>query len=85
MPKPARPSLGSALAVKSDASYSPAAVRAEVAAGREPVKRLNVNVPEGLYERFKERADAEGHSLTWLVLRFVEQYAEEGRAAVAPR
>lgn len=76
MPPPPRPSLGSALAVKGGAStYSPAAVKAEAAARREPVKRLNVNVPESLYERFKARAEAEGHSLTWLVLRFVEQYA----------
>lgn len=81
MSKTARPSLGSALAVKTpeaDAlrtTYSPAALRAEAVAGRESVKRLNVNVPEPLYERFKARAEAEGHSLTWLVLRYVERYA----------
>ena len=85
MSKTARPSLGSALAVKSDATYSPAAARAEEAAAREPFRRLNVNVPESLYERFKDRAEAEGHTLSWLVLRFVERYAEEGRAALPPR
>ena len=46
----------------------------EAAAGKSDAKRLNVNVPPDLYARFKEKADREGHTLTWLVKRWLEEY-----------
>lgn len=37
-------------------------------------KRLNVRVPAPLYERFKDKAESEGRSLTWLVLQWIRDY-----------
>ncbi len=45
---------------------------------QEPTKRLNGNVPEGLYRQFKMKPDSEVRSLTWLVLKFMDGYASGG-------
>lgn len=37
-----------------------------------PKKRLNVKVPEPLYIQFQEKANAEGRTMTWYVLRWIE-------------
>lgn len=48
----------------------------EAATGRqdEPTKRLNVNVPESLYEAFKDTCDGEGRTMSWVVIRMLEEY-----------
>ncbi|MCS4044825.1 hypothetical protein GGQ00_003288 [Salinibacter ruber] len=40
-------------------------------------KRLNVRVPAPLYDRFKDKADSEGRTMTWLVLQFIRDYVTE--------
>lgn len=42
--------------------------------GEAETKRLNVNLPVDLYERFKAKAARKGHTLTWLVQQYVEDY-----------
>lgn len=79
-----RPTLSDALQTKGRRSYSPAAAAAVKEAAKEDTVRLNVNVPASLYRRFQEQAEAEGRSVTWLVTRFVEQYAEAGGERGAP-
>ena len=79
-----RPTLSDALKTKGRRSYSPGAAAATKEATKESTVRLNVNVPESLYRRFQEQADAEGRSITWLVTRFVEQYVETGGEGGAP-
>ena len=70
-----RRSLKDALAKK--ASENPAAGEVQAEASGEPeMKRLNVNVPASLYERFKEQAEGEGRSLTWLIKKWIEEYVE---------
>ena len=67
-------------AERGEASSHPNAAEALAAAvgqsgGGEPdTTRLNVNVPAELYDRFKEKADRKGHTLTWLVKGFLENY-----------
>jgi predicted HicB family RNase H-like nuclease len=59
------------------ASENPAAAEVEAEASGQPeTKRLNVNVPAPLYERFKTQAESEGRSLTWLVTQWIEEYLE---------
>lgn len=56
---------------------SPETARAKQAAvdrSDEPTRRLNVDVPETLYEQFKATCDAEGRSLSWVVRRMLEGY-----------
>lgn len=56
---------------------SPAAeAAARAAAGDDvgPERRLNVRVPEGLYDAYKEKAEAEGHTITWVVLQHMRDY-----------
>ena len=59
---------------------SPETARAKQAAvdrSDEPTKRLNVDVPESLYERFKATCEAEGRSLSWVVRRMLEGYVSD--------
>lgn len=79
MPKNPRPSLADAQRAKQQ-SYSPQAAAARAAAtapkmpADEPTTRLNVNLPQSLYERFRHAAQADGRSMTWIVTQFVQQY-----------
>jgi hypothetical protein len=36
--------------------------------------RLNVRVPAPLYERFKERVESEGRTMTWVILKAIRDY-----------
>ena len=67
-------------AERGESSAHPNAAEALAAAvgqsgvGEPDTKRLNVNVPADLYDRFKEKADRKGHTLTWLVKQYLEDY-----------
>ena len=39
--------------------------------------RLNVRVPTSLYERFKDKVESEGRTMTWVVLQFIREYVKE--------
>ena len=43
----------------------------------EPTRKFNANIPVSLYDAFKEKAEASGHTMTWLVLEFMKEYVEE--------
>lgn len=43
-------------------------------AGREPVKRLNVNLPESILKQFKAQAAMEGKDMSELVKGWIETY-----------
>lgn len=47
---------------------------AVVEAGREPVKRLNVNLPESVLKQFKAQAAMEGKDMSELVKGWIETY-----------
>lgn len=53
------------------------AVDAALGADEGETTRLNVRVPTPLYERFKDKAQSEGRTMTWLVLRFIRDYVTE--------
>lgn len=36
--------------------------------------RLNVRVPTPLYERFKDKVESEGRTMTWVVLQAIRDY-----------
>lgn len=36
-------------------------------------------IDDDLWEQFKARAEAEGHSLKWLMLYFIRSYIEHGK------
>jgi len=40
-------------------------------------KRLNVRVPAPLYDRFKEKVDSEGRTMTWVILKAIRDYLSE--------
>ena len=44
---------------------------------KEPMKRLNVNLPESLLREFKVKAAAEGRDMSSLVGEWVRGYLEE--------
>lgn len=39
--------------------------------------RLNVRVPTPLYERFKDKVESEGRTMTWVVLQAIRDYLTE--------
>lgn len=43
----------------------------------EPTRKFNANVPVSLYDAFKEKAETSGHTMTWLVLDFMQKYVAE--------
>ena len=43
----------------------------------EDTTRLNVRVPTPLYERFKEKVESEGRTMTWVVLQAIRDYLTE--------
>lgn len=52
---------------------------AQAASGQDEVetKRLNVRVPEPLYDAFKSKAESEGRTMTWVVLQAIRNYIGE--------
>ena len=66
-------SLESALAAKRNRSskQKEAAIQ-EVT--KEPMKRLNVNIPESKFKAFKGKASTEGLEMTTLVNQWVDEY-----------
>jgi predicted DNA binding CopG/RHH family protein len=36
--------------------------------------RLNVRVPTPLYERFKDKVESEGRTMTWVILQAIREY-----------
>ena len=50
------------------------ATRAALGEDEEETKRLNVRVPAPLYERFKDKVESEGRTMTWLVLQWIREY-----------
>ena len=53
------------------------ATRAALGADDGETKRLNVRVPAPLYGRFKDKAESEGRTMTWLVLQWIREYVTE--------
>jgi predicted HicB family RNase H-like nuclease len=53
------------------------AVNAALGANEGETKRLNVRVPAPLYKQFKEKAESEGRTMTWLVLQWIRDYVAE--------
>jgi predicted DNA-binding protein len=43
----------------------------------EDTTRLNVRVPTPLYERFKDKVESEGRTMTWVVLQAIRDYLTE--------
>ncbi|WP_423824708.1 ribbon-helix-helix protein, CopG family [Salinibacter ruber] len=39
--------------------------------------RLNVRVPTPLYDRFKEKVESEGRTMTWVILQSIRDYLRE--------
>jgi hypothetical protein len=53
------------------------ATRAALGEDEGETKRLNVRVPAPLYERFKDKVESEGRTMTWLVLQWMREYVTE--------
>jgi len=53
------------------------ATRAATGEDATDTKRLNVRVPEPLYEAYKEKVESEGRSITWVVLQHMREYVGE--------
>lgn len=45
----------------------------------EETKKFNANIPVSLYEAFKAKATDNGHTMTWLILDFMQRYVEEDK------
>lgn len=53
------------------------ATKAALGEDEEETKRLNVRVPAPLYKRFKDKAESEGRTMTWLVLQYIRDYVTD--------
>ena len=53
------------------------ATRAALGEDEGETKRLNVRVPAPLYERFKDKVESEGRTMTWHVLQWIREYVTE--------
>jgi predicted DNA binding CopG/RHH family protein len=53
------------------------ATKAALGEDTDETKRLNVRVPAPLYDRFKEKVDSEGRTMTWVVLKAIRDYLSE--------
>ena len=62
-----------------DTSSQAAESAAQAASGKDEgeTKRLNVRVPEPLYDAFKSKVKNEGRTMTWVVLRAIRNYVSE--------
>lgn len=52
---------------------------AEAAAGEdeEEMSQLNIRIPKGLHKAFKQKCEAEGRNMTWVVLRAIREYVRK--------
>ena len=66
-------SLKDALAAKKQRS-TPQKSAAIAEVGKEPLKRLNVNLPESVMKQFKAKAALEGKEMTELVNVWIKAY-----------
>lgn len=67
-----RPNLKSAIKPK---GANPRSAEMKAAAeGVDEMKRLNVNLPKSLHDELRDRAATDGHTLTWLIHRWAEDY-----------
>lgn len=66
-------SLKDALAAKKQRS-NPQKNAAIAEVGKEPLKRLNVNLPESVMKQFKAKAALEGKEMTELVNAWIKAY-----------
>jgi predicted DNA binding CopG/RHH family protein len=62
---------------KKQSGGSQAAEDSARTAGDEETKRLNVRVPEPLYEAYKHKVESEGRTMTWVVLQHMRNYIRE--------
>ena len=53
------------------------AARAAMGEGAARERRLNVRVPEPLYNAFQEKVEGEGRTITWVVLQFMRDYISQ--------
>lgn len=53
------------------------AVKEALGATEGETTRLNVRVPTPLYERFKDKVESEGRTMTWVVLQAIRNYLSE--------
>lgn len=62
-------------------SHSPDAPKAAAeATGQEEEKRLNVRVPAGLYDQFREMTEQEGRNMSWYVKQWIKDYVSTGKS-----
>lgn len=54
-------------------------------AEQQKVKRMNLNVPVEVHNRFKSITAAEGKEMTEVILKFVEEYVEKHQASQAKK
>lgn len=45
----------------------------------EETKKFNANIPLSLYDAFKAKATENGHTMTWLIMDFMQKYIEEDK------
>ena len=62
---------------ETDTEGTEEAVDVALGADEGETKRLNVRVPAPLYDRFKDKAESEGRTMTWLVLQWIRDYVTE--------
>jgi hypothetical protein len=43
----------------------------------EPTRKFNANIPESLYDAFKAKSAKSGHTMTWLILDYMQRYVDE--------
>ena len=42
----------------------------------EPLRKFNCKVPESTYLAFQNAVESEGKNMTWVIVRYMEQYAK---------
>jgi predicted HicB family RNase H-like nuclease len=53
------------------------AARAATGEAEAEESQLNIRIPKPLHDRFRRKCEAEGRSMTWVVLQAVRQYVRE--------
>ena len=53
------------------------AARAATGGDAGDTKRLNVRVPEPLYEAYKSKIEGEGRTMTWVILQHMREYIDD--------
>ena len=56
------------------------AAEAAAAEGDEgEMSQLNIRIPRGLHEAFKQKCEAEGRNMTWVVLQAIRRYVRKDK------